>query len=60
MKMSPCKVHLGMFQYCRNITKLHNSRLIENHVPLRYVHMPPEIEAQSYKHQACLKTELEI
>lgn len=25
MKMSPCKVHLGMFQYCLNITKLLNS-----------------------------------
>lgn len=29
MKMSPCKVHLGMFQYCLNITKLLNSSLIE-------------------------------
>lgn len=24
MKMSPRKVHLGMFQYCLNITKLLN------------------------------------
>lgn len=42
MKMSPCKVHLGMFQYCLNITKLLNSGLIEPHVPPRSVRQCPE------------------
>lgn len=42
MKMSPCKVHLGMFQYCLNITKLLNSGLIEPYVPLRSARVCPE------------------
>lgn len=48
MKMSPCKVHLGMFQYCLNTTKLLNSSLIETHVPLRSVQMPCETEANTH------------
>lgn len=39
MKMSFHKVHLGMFQYCRNIRKLLNGKLNKAQVKLRIVHV---------------------
>lgn len=61
MKMSPCKVHLGMFQYCLNIAKLLNGGLIEPRVPPRSGRVCPEkrwrqkTDSLANRREACSK-----
>lgn len=51
MKMSPCKVHLGTFQYClNNTTKLLNSSLIETHERIKSAHVCPVNQRQAQTH----------